>query len=104
MSKDVQVVRIYISEDAKDKKENLYKEIFSLLHDRLHVCGVTVFRGIVGFGKNGEVHSADLLRLNVSLPLVIEFFDEPKVVEGALKLLEPHIEAGHMLTWRATCI
>lgn len=104
MSKEVRVVRIYISEDSKDLEGNLYKEIFSLLHDRLHVCGVTVLRGIAGFGKGGEVHSADLLRLNVALPLVVEFFDEPKVVDAALKLLEPHIKPGHVVTWLATCL
>ena len=50
--------------------------------------GVTVFRGVAGFGADGEVHADDMLRLSVDLPLVIEFFDEPTVAEAAIHLLE----------------
>jgi len=58
------------------------REILSILHDRHAVQGVTVFRGVAGFGAGGEVHADDMLRLNVDLPLVIEFFDEPVIAEG----------------------
>ena len=63
--------------------------------------GLVVFRGIAGFGDSGEVHASDLLRLNVDLPLVIEFFDTPKVVDAALALLDGLVPAGHILSWRA---
>ena len=46
-----------------------------------------MFRAIAGFGASGEVRADDVLRLNVDLPIVIEFFDEPKVVEAAIALL-----------------
>jgi hypothetical protein len=57
------------------------------LHDQHAVQGVTVFRGVAGFGPDGEVHAANMLRLTVDLPLVIEFFDEPEVAEAAIHLL-----------------
>ena len=78
MSNDMLMVRIYLSEADHGKRRALMQEILTLLHDRHAVQGVTVFRGIAGFGASGEVHADDLLRLNVDLPLVIEFFDEPK--------------------------
>lgn len=103
MSKPVKVVRVYITETEKDHGENLYKELFRLLHDTHQVHGVTVFRGIAGFGSKGEVHSSDLLRLSVNLPLVLEFYDDPKVVDAALKMLAKHVSESHIVSWDATC-
>ena len=104
MHKDITVVRIYISEaDHGHGRKNLMEEIFSLLHDQHQIHGVTVFRGIAGFGTKGEVHSADLLRLTANLPLVIEFFDEPAVVEAVLKVIDGLVPPGRIITWRAQC-
>jgi hypothetical protein len=77
------------------------QEILNILHDQQRVQGVVVFRGIAGFGDSGKVHAADLLRLHVDLPLVIEFYDKPSVVEAALRLLEGLVPAGNILFWRA---
>lgn len=103
MNKDILLVRIYISEAEHGRHKSLLEEIFSLLHDQHRVHGVTVFRGIAGFGTKGEVHSADLLRLTVRLPLVIEFFDEPAVAEAAIKMLKDIVPPGHVVYWRAQC-
>ncbi len=59
--------------------------------------GVTVFRGIAGFGASGAVHAADLLRLTADLPIVIEFFDEPEVAQAAMKLLNGLVPDGHVV-------
>jgi len=101
MDNEVMVVRIYLSEAGHGKRKTLMKEVLSLLHDQHRVQGVVVFRGIAGFGDSGEVHAADLLRLNVDLPIVVEFFDRPEVTQAALKMLEAMIPAKHILCWRA---
>ena len=88
MSTDVLMVRVYLSEADHGRRTNLMQEILSALHDKHAVKGVTVFRGVAGFGADGEVHADDMLRLAVDLPLVIEFFDEPTVAEAAIHLLE----------------
>jgi len=103
MEKTITMVRIYISEADHGRRKNLMEEIFSLLHDQHQVRGVTVFRGIAGFGTKGEVHSADLLHLTASLPLVIEFFDEPQIVAAAVKSLKGLAPAGHLVQWNAMC-
>lgn len=99
MNKEMVLVRIYLSEADHGSKHNLLDEIMEVLHDRHRVHGVTVFRGIAGFGSKGVVHSADLLRLSQRLPLVVEFFDEPETVAAALAALEPLIPAGHLVSW-----
>lgn len=82
MEAEVTVVRIYLSEADHGHRKSLMQEILNILHDQHKVKGVTVFRGIAGFGQGGEIHAADVLRLMVDLPLVIEFFDSPAVVDA----------------------
>lgn len=99
MDKDMRLVRIYLSEADHAGKRNLLGEIMKILHDEHRVQGVTVYRGIAGFGSKGVVHSADLLRLTTRLPLVVEFFDAPEIVEGALTALDGLIPSAHLISW-----
>ena len=71
------------------------------LHDDEKVRGVTVFRGISGFGKSGRMHSSSLLDLSMDLPLVIEFFDERAKVSGILEHLAGILEPDHVVSWKA---
>lgn len=103
MASDVTVVRIYLSEADHGRRRNLMEEILTVLHDQHRVRGVTVFRGIAGFGETGEVHAADMLRVMVDLPLVIEFFDEPPVAEAVMAILRPLVPEKHIVHWGAAC-
>jgi hypothetical protein len=71
------------------------------LHDEEKVRGVTVFRGISGFGRSGVVHSTALLDLSLDLPVVIEFFDVPDKVRHILNHLKTLLPPGHVLSWPA---
>lgn len=101
MTNDILIVRIYLSETDHGTRKRLMQQIMTLLRERHAVKGVTVFRGIAGFGAGGEVYADDILRLAVDLPLVIEFFDEPKVAEAAIALIEELIHVGHIVSWPA---
>lgn len=101
MANEILMVRVYISEADHGRRKTLMQEILALLQDRHAVKGVTVFRGIAGFGASGETHADDILRLNVDLPLVIEFFDEPRVAEAAIHLLDDMVPSGHIVAWPA---
>ena len=102
MSNEMLMVRIYLSEADRGKRKTLMQEILTLLKDRHAVKAVAVFRGIAGFGASGEAHAADILRLKVDLPLVIEFFDEPKVAEAAIDLLDDLVPRAHIVSWLTT--
>ena len=101
MENEVTVVRIYLREADHGKRKTLMQEVLNILHDQQRVQNLVVFRGIAGFGDSGEVHASDMLRLNVDLPLVIEFFDTPKVVKAALALLNGLVPAAQILSWPA---
>jgi PII-like signaling protein len=93
---NVTVVRIYLTEG-----EGLVKMLLAKLHDEEMVRGVTVFRGVSGFGRSGVVHSSTLLDLSLDLPVVIEFFDAPDKVRRVLSHLKAQLPAGHVLSWPA---
>lgn len=96
-SMEVMVVRIYITEGEKR-----LKSILGYLHDQVKVKGVTVFRGITGFGSTGAMHSTSLLDLSLNLPLVVEFFDFAEHVLTALGHLESMVPPEHIITWTAS--
>ena len=93
---EVTMVRIYLSE-----AEKLLKTLLTKLHDDEKVRGVTVFRGVSGFGRSGVVHSSTLLDLSLDLPMVIEFFDEPEKVKRILAHLKTILPPGHVASWNA---
>jgi len=93
---DVIMVRIYLHE----AKAHL-KQLLEYLHDESSVRGVTVFRGITGFGTSGQYHSSTLMDVSLDLPVVIEFYDEPEKVRGIIEHLSGTIKPGHIAWWDA---
>ncbi len=93
---NVTVARIYVTEG-----KHIYEKVFKRLHDQHKVNGVTVFRGISGFGRSGETHSSELLDMSFDLPVVIEFFDADEKVQEVLQTLEDIIPQCHVLTFAA---
>lgn len=93
---EVTVVRLYLNE-GEAQLENLLKR----LHDWEKVKGVSVFRGIAGFGDSGEIHTSKFIDLGQELPLVVEFFDTPDKVSAIMEHIATTIKPGHMLSWSA---
>lgn len=98
MSKiEARMVRVYLTES-----DHGLKRLLTCLHDELGVCGVTVMRGILGYGASGVVHSASLVDLSVDLPLVLEFFDVPEKAERAIARIAELVAPGHVVSWSVT--
>ncbi|MCB1801039.1 MAG: DUF190 domain-containing protein [Gammaproteobacteria bacterium] len=94
--RSVTMVRVYCSE-----KDHQHRKIMDLLHQEHRVAGVTAFRGIAGFGRSGHLHETGLLDVSLDLPVIIEFFDSPGVVEKVLPLLNEIVGPGHIVSWPA---
>jgi len=97
MSK-VTVVRVYVVEG-----EGRLEAMLRRLHDDEKVRGVTVFRGVSGFGPSGHMHSSRMIDLSLDLPIVVEFFDTPARVKEILGHLDALFKPGHVVTWQAEC-
>ena len=91
------MVRVYLSES-----DHGLKGLLKCLHDEVGVCGVTVIRGIEGFGVSGRPHSASLLDLSLDLPLVLEFFDTAGKVQQAIEHINSLVKPGHIVSWPVT--
>lgn len=92
---DVRCVRVYLTEQDK------YQRLLARLHDVEKVRGVTVFRGISGFGRDGHMYSSHLIDTALDLPIVIEFFDVPERVETIVAHLRELVPPGHIVSWAA---
>lgn len=94
--KTITIARIYTLEghDSLDLA-------LSILHDEENITGVTVMRGIAGFGADRQVHTSSLLDLSLELPLVLEFYDEPEKVANAISKLQSRLELKHIVSWQA---
>ena len=86
---DVTFVRIYLSEG-----EGRMPALLERLHDEEKVQGVTVFRGISGFGKSGVLHSSTLLDMSLDLPLVVEIVDVAAKIDELLDWLAGAVTEG----------
>ena len=92
----VTVARIYLREG-----EHLLAKVIKFLHDEEKVPGITVLRGIAGFGPDGQMHLASLVDLSLDLPLIVEFYDVPEKVEAVIESLQIHLGLAHVVSWPA---
>ncbi len=93
----ITLVRVYLTEGESQLK-NLVKQ----LHDWDKLKGVTVFRGIAGYGDSGEILGVNLMDLSLNLPVVVEFYDSPEKVKKVIEHLNTFIKPGHIVSWSAT--
>lgn len=95
----ITMVRVYLTEG-----ETQLKSLLKRLRDWEKLKGVTVFRGISGFGESGVIHSSDIIDLSLNLPIVVEFFDEPEKINDIIEHLSGTIKPGHIVKWTATTV
>jgi PII-like signaling protein len=93
---EVTIVRIYLTEG-----ETQLKSLMKRLRDWEKLRGLTVFRGISGYGESGVIHGSNIVDLSLHMPIVVEFFDEDEKINNILDHISDQIKAGHMLKWSA---
>lgn len=75
--------------------------VLDILRDEEKIIGVTVVRGIAGYGASGVIHTSSLLNLSLELPIIIEFYDETEKVEKAIEKLKSRLDLKHIVSWPA---
>ncbi|HYE35804.1 DUF190 domain-containing protein [Methylocaldum sp.] len=96
-SRQLTVVRIYIREG-----EHILNKLIRFLHEEQNISGLTVLRGVLGFGDSGQLHPASLVDLSLDLPLVVEFFEEPERAQQVIKKVIECFGLVHVVCWPAT--
>lgn len=87
------LMQIYFSERAQYKHQTLYVALTQLLKKR-GISGVTVRRGIMGYGTTGIIHSQKLSSIASNLPVVLECIDAPKRIEEVVPEVMEMIKEG----------
>ncbi|MFZ1292242.1 MAG: DUF190 domain-containing protein [Melioribacteraceae bacterium] len=89
-----QLLRIFIGENDKIGPIPVYEKIVVKAREA-HLAGATVYKGIMGFGKNSKIHTSKVLRLSEDLPLVIEIVDNEENIQKFLPILDELLEKSN---------
>jgi PII-like signaling protein len=93
LPRDAVLLRIFFGEDDKFERLPLYEAIV-LKAREMHLAGVTVLRGHVGFGHKSRIHTTKILRLSQDLPVVVEIVDTQEKIDGFLPVLDGMMSSG----------
>jgi len=87
------LMRIHIGESDRWHGKPLYQAIVELLR-REKFSGVTVLRGVGGYGSSSVYHTEKILRLSQDLPIVVEVVEANERIEAILPQLDEMIGGG----------
>jgi hypothetical protein len=87
------LARIYIGESDHWEGKPLHEAIVEKLRAS-GMAGVTVLRGIEGFGRAARVHTAHILRLSEDLPILIEVVDSEDRLRAVLPEIDAMVDGG----------
>jgi len=84
---------IYIGESDQYKRQSLYKSIIAKTKE-LDMAGATIFRGMMGYGADKRIHTANLVDLSSDLPILVEIIDSEEYIVKLLPYLDEMMEKG----------
>ena len=84
------IMKIYASTTDKIGMRLLYEYVVNLARVK-GIAGVTVYRGIMGYGRSSTISSSKFWELTEKLPVVVEIIDSTEVLEDFYRILEPDL-------------
>ena len=82
-----QLLRMYVGEQAKHHHRPFYEVIIAEAKAE-GIAGATVFKGVLSYGMSGTLHTAKILELSQSLPMIIEIMDTEERIGDFLPVIE----------------
>lgn len=87
------IMKIYVSENSMLHGQNLYHALVLKLRE-IGMAGVTVTRGVEGFGQGKRLHTTRLVELSYEMPIILEVIDHPDRIAEALPVIETMVNEG----------
>jgi PII-like signaling protein len=84
---------IYVDETDKFDGKPVYEVLINLFYKK-KIAGVSVFRGVAGYGTDGIFHTSKMLELSTSMPLKIEVVDSEDMINRILPDIYSIVEKG----------
>jgi PII-like signaling protein len=86
------IMRIFIGENDKWKDKPLYKAVVECLRAN-EIAGVTVYKGILGYGANKRVHKGSSL-LSHDSPIMLSIVDTEEKLRKVTPVLDEMVQQG----------
>ena len=87
----------YVGDTTRHGRKPLYRSIVKLLHEE-EVAGVTVLRGIEGYGSGKKIHTPRIEFLSLNLPVVILAIDRKEKVEAVIPRVKELLGTEGLMT------
>jgi PII-like signaling protein len=87
------LMRVYVGEDDEWRGKKLYHAIVESLRAN-DIAGVTVYRGICGYGAHRRFHKEKRMSLSKDLPIMLSVVDEERKIRAYLPVLERMVQEG----------
>jgi PII-like signaling protein len=87
------LMRIFIGESDRWHGKLLYDALVESLRAN-DIAGVTVYRGISGYGAHRRFHKEKRLSLSQDLPIILSVVDEEAKIRAYLPILEQMVDEG----------
>ena len=87
------IMRILIGENDKWNNKPLHHELVRALRAN-DIAGVTVYRGILGYGANRRIHKDSTLSLSHDAPILLTIVETEEKLRGVFPVLDQMIKQG----------
>ena len=84
---------VYVDETDKYEGKPVYEVLMDIFYKQ-KIAGVSVFRGVAGYGSDGVFHTSKMLELSTSLPVKIEVVDSEEMITRVLPLINDVVGKG----------
>ena len=87
------MMRIYVGENDEWNGKPLYEAIVNGLRSN-DIAGVTVYRGIIGYGANRRIHQDKTLSLSHDRPVMLAVIDTEAKLAAFTPILDQMLQQG----------
>lgn len=87
------LLRIHIGETDKHQAMPLYEWLVRKAKKE-NLAGITVLRGIEGFGARNQLHTTAILQLSTDLPIIIEIIDTEEKIKHFMTIIDKILQGG----------
>lgn len=84
---------VYVDETDRFGGKPVYEVLLDILYKK-KIAGVSVFRGMAGYGTDGVFHTAKMLELSTNLPVKVEAIDSEDMINKVLPDIYHVVEKG----------
>ncbi len=84
---------IFVDESDRYGKKPVYEVLIDIFYKK-KISGVSVFRGVAGYGSDGVYHTQKMLTLSGKMPVKIEVVDSEEMINKVLPDVYQVVEKG----------